>query len=71
MCFKRGTPGGTDHTVRISSIKPFSSQCQAKVAEVLEREFAPAHGSSLRVPSQVIQLGHPDLLVEIDAIAIR
>lgn len=70
-CFKRCTPGGTDHTVKNSSIKPFSGHFQAKAAEVLEREFAAAHGSSPRVPSQVFQLGHPDLLVEVDAIAIR
>jgi hypothetical protein len=57
--------------VENSSIKPFSGHVQAKAAEVLEREFAAAHGSSPHVPSQVIQLGHPELLVEVDVIAIR
>lgn len=46
-------------------------QFQADAADVLDREFAAADVSPPGVLSQVVRLGHPDLLVEIDAIAVR
>jgi hypothetical protein len=42
---------------------------RAEAADLLEREFAAADVSPPGVLSQVVRLGHPDLLVEIDAIA--
>lgn len=44
---------------------------QAQAADVFEREFATAHVSPPGVLAQVMRLGHPDLIVEIDAIAVR
>ncbi|QOR70802.1 RidA family protein [Ruania alkalisoli] len=44
---------------------------QAGAGEVLDRAFAAASVSPPGVLSQVSALGHPDLLVEIDAIAVR
>lgn len=46
-------------------------QFQAEAADVLEREFAAADVSPPAVLSQVVRLGHPGLLAEIDAIAVR
>lgn len=54
-----------------SSIKPCTGHIHAEAAEVLERQTAAAHGNSPGASSQVIQLGHPDLLGEADANAIR
>lgn len=51
----------------VTSIEQF----QAEAADVLEREFAVAGVSPPGVLSQVVRLGHPDLLVEIDAVAVR
>lgn len=44
---------------------------QAQAADVLDREFTAAHVSPPGVLSQVVKLGHPALVVEIDAIAVR
>lgn len=46
-------------------------QFQAEAADVLEREFAAAEVSPPGVLSQVVRLGHPSLLVEIDAIVVQ
>jgi len=46
-------------------------QFQTEAADVLDREFAAADVSPPGVLSQVVRLGHPDLLVEIDGIALR
>lgn len=46
-------------------------QFQTGAADVFEREFAAANVSPPGVLSQVVRLGHPALLIEIDAIAVR
>lgn len=44
---------------------------RAEAADVLEREFTAAGVSPPGVLAQVVKLGHPALVVEIDAIAVR
>lgn len=44
---------------------------QEQAAGVFEREFAAAEVSPPGVLAQVVRLGHPALIVEIDAIAVR
>lgn len=46
-------------------------QFQSGAADVFEREFAAADVSPPGVLSQVVRLGRPALLIEIDAIAVR
>lgn len=57
----------TQLNTRVTDIVRF----QAEVADLLEHEFAAADVSPPGVLSQVVQLGHPALLVEIDAIAVQ
>ncbi|MDP9820738.1 RidA family protein [Nocardioides massiliensis] len=44
---------------------------RVEAADVFEREFTAAGVSPPGVLSQVVKLGHPALVVEIDAIAVR
>lgn len=67
----RGAGMELGDVVQLNTHVTDAARFQAEAADVLAREFAAADVSPPGVLAQVPRLGHPDLIVEIDAIAVR